>query len=151
VVLALDDVIEGLDAYGEAKERNKAKDVNVLHDLMLQQRLERVDAQQRRASNVWVVINVVAVHVMLDNVLVNPIKRAAADPVLRKTQEAVHHWVARHSSVVRVVLDIQANQLRCVVLCVVWVTYVYMCEACLCLCLCVCKEFIWMYRRSIMV
>lgn len=77
---------------------------------MSQQRLERIQTQQVAPGNVRVVVHLVAVDVVLHDVLVNPVQRAASDPVLARAEHAVHPGVARDGAVVGVVLDVEADE-----------------------------------------
>ncbi len=109
-VLAADEVRDGLHHRVEAEQRQQGENVYVLRALMLQQRLRGVQPQEPAAHDVRVFVYIVAVDVMLHHMLVNPVHGAASDPVLRQTQQAVDPRLARHSSVICIVLDIQPNK-----------------------------------------
>lgn len=81
-MLPLDNIEEAFRDDIKAEQGNKKKEVNVLHDMPLHEGLERVEAQNRTARQVWIVIDIIAVHVVLHDMLVNPINSAASNPVL---------------------------------------------------------------------
>mmetsp|Transcript_41046 Transcript_41046/g.71033 ORF Transcript_41046/g.71033 Transcript_41046/m.71033 type:complete len:401 (-) Transcript_41046:222-1424(-) len=110
LVKTLNGVLQCLDDVVEAKEAQQREQIDVLVQVLVSTRAQRVNAQEGVAHDIGIVVDIVRCDVVLHDVLVDPVHCTATNPVLRHAQDAVDPPEARNGTVVGVVLDVQADQ-----------------------------------------
>ena len=78
-------MLQRVSDVGEAEQSQQNEHIEVLKYMMLGNRRFRIESQNRIPDDVRVVVDIVGVHVVLHDMLVDPVHSTAADPVLTDT------------------------------------------------------------------
>ena len=61
----------------------------------------------RHTSHIWVQVNIICMHMVLDNMLVYPRQGTATNPVLGDTKDPIYDRIFGHCAIVGIMLNVE--------------------------------------------